>query len=144
LDVADVLVARIDGATGGARVAVLVKGDVAIGVDLTRGRFDDVDPAAQTATLILPAPAPSRPRVDHERTRLFAMTQHGLWAITPGTEGYTAVANKALAEAQALVTAANGADADERSRRQAEVLLVTFCRSLGWTIHVRWSDRAPA
>ena len=39
--------APADYLTEGARVAMLVKGDVAIGVELARGRFDDVDATAR-------------------------------------------------------------------------------------------------
>ena len=41
LDLADVLVSRIDGYTGGVEAALLVKGDVCLGVDLSQARFQD-------------------------------------------------------------------------------------------------------
>ena len=102
IDVADVLVTRIDGITGGVQVAMLVKGDVALGIDLSQGRFDQVDHAHCTAVLILPPPQTSCARVDHNRSRLFALTSDGLWVITPGTRDYLAVVDKAMAQAQDL------------------------------------------
>ncbi len=65
IDVADVLVSRIDGMTGGVQLAMLVKGDVALGIDLSQARFDKIDNAHCTALLILPPPQAScagRPR----------------------------------------------------------------------------------
>jgi hypothetical protein len=142
IDVADVLVTRIDGLTGGVQVAMLVKGDVALGIDLSLARFDQVDRAHCTALLILPPPQASCARVDHERSRLFALTADGLWAITPGTRDYLAVVDKAMAQAQDLVAAAaRNNDADERARRHAEVLLSIFLHSIGWEVRVHWADR---
>jgi Protein of unknown function (DUF4230) len=142
LDVADVLVSRIDGLTGGVQVAVLVKGDVNLGVDVSEARFERVDQARRTAVLVLPAPSASSARVDHDRTRLFALSTDGLWTITPGTSDYTAVVNRAMIQAQDLVvSAAQNNDADERARRHAEILLGAFFHSIGWQVQVRWSDR---
>ena len=59
IDVADVLVSRIDGVTGGVQLAMLVKGDVALGIDLSQSRFDKIDNAYCTAVLILPPPQAS-------------------------------------------------------------------------------------
>ena len=143
IDVADVLVTRIDGVTGGVQVAMLVKGDVALGIDLSQGRFDQVDRNRCTAVLVLPPPQASCARVDHERSRLFALTSDGLWMITPGTRDYLAVVDKAMAEAQDLVaSAAHNNDADQRARGHAEILLSTFFQSIGWEVQIRWSDRS--
>ncbi|MGD0463887.1 MAG: DUF4230 domain-containing protein [Tepidisphaeraceae bacterium] len=143
IDVADVLVSRIDGVTGGVQVAMLVKGDAALGIDLSLARFDQVDHAHCTALLILPPPQASCARVDHNRSRLFALKSDGLWAITPGTRDYLAVVDKAMVEAQDLVASAAGNnDADERARRHAEILLGAFFHSIGWQVRISWSDRS--
>jgi Protein of unknown function (DUF4230) len=145
LDVADVLVSRIDGMTGGVQLAMLVKGDVALGIDLSLARFDQVDNAHCTALLILPPPQASCARVDHDRSRLFALKADGLWAITPGTRDYLAVVDKAMAEAQNLVaSAARNNDADNRARRHAEILLNTFFHSIGWEVQIRWADQSES
>lgn len=143
IDVADVLVSRIDGVTGGVQLAMLVKGDVALGIDLSQARFDKIDNAHCMAVLILPPPEASCARVDHDRSRLFELTSDGLWAITPGTRDYLAVVDKAMAEAEDLVaSAAHNNNADERARRHAEVLLGAFFHSIGWEVQIRWSDRS--
>ena len=143
LDVADVLVSRIDGLTGGTQVAVLVKGDVNLGVDISQARFERVDPVQRTAVLVLPAPSASSARVDHGRTRVFALSTDGLWSIVPGTMDYKTAVNRAMGEAQDLVaSAAQNNDADERARRHAAVLLSAFFHSIGWHVQVRWADRS--
>ena len=143
IDVADVLVSRIDGMTGGVQLAMLVKGDVALGIDLSQARFDQIDNAHCTALLILPPPQASCARVDHDRSRLFELTSDGLWAITPGTRDYLVVVDKGMAEAQDLVaSAAHNNDADDRARRHAEILLGAFFQSIGWDVKIRWADRS--
>lgn len=98
------------------------KGDVALGVDLSLARFDQIDNAHCTALLILPPPQASCARVDHDRSRLFALTSDGLWAMTPGTRDYLAVVDKVMAQAQDLVaSAASNNDADERPQRSGVV-----------------------
>jgi hypothetical protein len=142
IEVADVLVTRIDGVTGGVQVAMIVKGDVALAIDLSLARFDQVDRAHCTALLLLPPPQASCARVDHDRSRLFALTADGLWAITPGTRDYLAVVDKAMAQAQDLVaSAARNNEADTRARRHAEIVLSTFFHSIGWEVQVHWTDR---
>jgi len=143
IDVADVLVSRIDGMTGGVQLAMLVKGDVDLGIDLSQARFDKIDYTHCMAVLILPPPEASCARVDHDRSRLFALTSDGLWAITPGTRDYLAVVDKAMAEAQDLVaSAASNNDADEHARQHAEILLGAFFRSIGWDVQIRWADQS--
>jgi hypothetical protein len=145
IDVADVLVTRIEGITGGVQVAMLVKGDVALGIDLSQGRFDHVDHTHCTAVLILPPPQASCARVDHNRSRLFALTSDGLWLITPGTRDYLAVVDKAMSQAQDLIaSAAQNNEADQRARGHAEILLTTFFHSIGWDVNIRWSDESSS
>ena len=46
--------------------------------------FEAVDAKARTAVIVLTPPQASSPRLDHDRTRMLAMTESGLWAITSG------------------------------------------------------------
>src|SRR4051812_24766541 len=69
-EVSDVLVTRVAGRTGSVEAVLLVRGDVEVSVDLGRARLEAVDRAERRAVLVLPPPAPSRPRLDHDRTRL--------------------------------------------------------------------------
>ncbi len=142
LELSDVIVTRIDGYTGGAHAALLVKGDVSVGVDLAQAHFESIDENRRTATLVLPQPTASGSRVDHERSRIVALDETGLWKVLPGNRALPAVVNKAMAEAQAALTAAASANnLRERARRHSEAVLASFCSSLGWRIKVVWDTR---
>jgi len=139
LELSDVIVTRIDGYTGGAQAALLVKGDVYVGVDLAQAHFESIDENRRTATLVLPQPTASGSRVDHERSRIVALDETGLWKVLPGNRALPAVVNKAMAEAQGALTAAAGANKlRDRACRHSEAVLASFCSSLGWRIKVVW------
>ena len=138
--VADVQTTEIRGRTGGVRAVLVVKGDVLLAVDLEQARFASLDDAARTAVLALPQPRALSPRLDHERTRLYAIDESGLWAVTPGGDAAkVAVLAAAHRDAEQRVRDA-GSDAAllRRCRRDAEQLLAAFFRATGWTVRVRW------
>jgi len=91
LDVSDVLVTSVHGRPGKIQTVVLVKGDVSLGVDLSAARFDNVDKPNRSAVLTLPRPGPSRPRLDHERTRVVLIQKDGLWMLSPASKPYAVV-----------------------------------------------------
>jgi hypothetical protein len=140
VDVADVVETTLTGHTGSVRVAILVKGDFLLGTDLSAARFADVDAVHRTATLVLPPPAVTSARVDHARTRVFAINTNGLWQVVPGgDEAAAMVVNRAYADAQRIVTtAADDRALLDRARRQAESVLRVFFGAVGWTVEIRW------
>jgi hypothetical protein len=141
VEVADVQQTQIAGHTGSVKAAVLVKGDYLLGVDLSRAKLEGVDPATQTAVLVLPEPQVQSPRVDHVRTRVFAITHDGLWLLVPGDAGRTEVINLAFVDAQRCVEMAAADPAlMQRCRDQTRQVLTTFCRGFGWTVEVRWGS----
>lgn len=141
VDVADVQETNVAGHLGGLRVALILKGDFLLGVDLSQARFEAIDEAAKTAVLMLPAPRATSPRVDHARTRVVQVTDEGLWVIAPGDAARGRIIGRAFAEAQAAVA---GVAADralvDRSRGRAEQVLVAFFRATGWTVRVKWES----
>lgn len=140
VEVADVQEVRLSGYTGSTHVAVLVKGDLLLGTDLGSAKLDNVNQEKRTATLILPKPAVRSPRLDHQRTRVFNISETGLWLIAPGGNDVSAlVLERAYALGQRHVAKA-GHDRGliERSKRQAEQVLATFFGVLGWQVEVRW------
>jgi len=142
VDVADVVETTIAGYTGSVKVAILIKGDFLLGTDLSAARFEQVDAARRTATLVLPGPSVASPRVDHARTRIVSISTKGLWQIVPGDDDRAAVVNGAYAHAQRIVAdAATGAAVVDRARRQAESVLRAFFDALGWTVAIRWDAR---
>ncbi|MGB7160774.1 MAG: DUF4230 domain-containing protein [Tepidisphaeraceae bacterium] len=142
VDVADVRLTELSGYTGGVRVAAIIKGDFYLATDLAQARFESVDRDRRTAVLILAAPRVSSPRLDHRRTKLFALHSSGLWLITPGEGPYAEAVNKTYAEAQASIEAsAASAEGLTRARAQAEAVLGCFFRALEWDVTVRWDGR---
>lgn len=142
VDVADAQETHLDGHVGGVKAAVLVKGDFLLGTDLSRAAFTRLDAVAHTAVLELPQPRVTSPRLDHDRTRVFALSERGLWLVTPGDKRTSAtVIERAYRDAQKFVTDAAGDPALlNRARRQAEQVLGAFFKATGWEITIRWSD----
>ena len=68
LQIADVL--YNDGIPG-AKMAVLVRGDCDLVVDLHRAKILERNSEKQIAKIQLPMPQATRPRVDHNRTRVY-------------------------------------------------------------------------
>lgn len=142
VDVADVQETRIEGQTGGIKAALLVKGDFLVGTDLSHARFEGVNTTARTAVLVLAQPQVTSPRLDHERTRVFAVTETGLWQIAPGEgQASAAIVQRAYRDAQRLVASAS-ADPSvlHRARQQAELVLGSFFAATRWKVTVRWAS----
>ena len=95
-EVADVQETSLAGYTGSIRAAVLVRGELLMGVDLSQARFEQKDDLRHTAVLCLPAPRILSARLDHERTRIFGISTRGLWLIVPsGSDADAVVINRA-------------------------------------------------
>jgi hypothetical protein len=141
VDVADVQVTELRGWTGGVRVALLVKGQYLLGTDLSQSRFESVNQSKNAAELILLPPTATCARLDHERTKLYAVNSFGLWAILPTERAEVVAVDAALRDAQASVAAATGNGPSEKARRHAELVLGAFFREIGWQVTISWSDR---
>jgi hypothetical protein len=141
-EVADVQETSLAGYTGSIRAALLIRGELLVGVDLSRATFEQKDEIRHTAVLSLPAPHVLSARLDHQRTRIFGITTRGLWLIAPGGQNAdAAVINRAYREAQvAIERTAMVRDIRERAKTQAEKVLCEFSKSLGWELEVKWGD----
>jgi hypothetical protein len=80
------------------------------------------------------------PRLDHDRTGVFAINERGLWQLTPEDgRAPAAVVNRAYRDAQRYVErACNQPALVDRARRQAESVLRAFFAAAGWQLVVRW------
>lgn len=91
--------------------------------------------------LVLPQPAVTSPRVDHSRTRLYAISSSGLWQLVPGDEGKPQLINRAYDDAQQIISlAAQDRELMERARAQARQVLATFYQTIGWSVQVTFED----
>jgi hypothetical protein len=135
VQVADV----IEGQTRGARAIVLVHGDSDIAIDVDRIEVVDRNEQQRTATLCLPTPRPDRPRVDHDRTRIFALEKTGLAAINPFADPRGLLLTDCMHAAQAQVESAVAEpEYVLRAKQHAELLLAAFYREMGWDVAVAW------
>ena len=142
VEVSDVMECRIDGWTGGVQGALIVQGDVQLATDLSQARFVSMNPAEHTATLLLSPPKVAHPRVNHDGTRLYSVSTHGLWSLVPEDKAYRAVLNQLYAQAQDSMARAGGSpELRDRARAHAQRVLEWFFISLGWQVTIRWSDR---
>jgi len=140
--VADVHLTEIHGHTGSLRAALLVRGDLLIAVDLAEARFEQLDDEAKRATIVLPAPRAQSPRLDHARTRIYAITTSGMWSLLPTDDHRARLVNRAMGEAQRLVEhAAQRDELIEQARRNTETVIDTYSRQIGWSVTIRWADR---
>ncbi len=91
----------------------------------------------------LALPQASSPRLDHDRTKLFAVSVYGLWELVPSDEAQVSAINRAMREAQAsLADAAKNDMQVERARLQTERVMGSFFSALEWNVAIRWSDHS--
>ncbi len=129
----------IEGANAGAEGVVLVHGDADIAVDLDAIAIVERDDAARRAVVELPTPRPERPRVNHERTRLYDLRKTGLAAINPFADPRADLLADCMRAAQAEVErAVVSPDFVMQAKSRAEVLLAGFYRQTGWDVTIRW------
>jgi hypothetical protein len=135
VQVANVLEGQNAGATG----IVMVRGDADMAVDLDRIEIAVRDDAQRTATLRIPTPRPDRPRVDHDRTKLYELRKTGLAALNPFADPRADILADTMRAAQAEVErAVQDQEFVTQAKAQAEVLLGAFYQKLGWSISVDW------
>lgn len=140
--VADVQVYTLTGYTGGIQAVLVVRGDVEVATDLAAARLEAVDAEHRQAYLVLSAPKAVRPRVDHERTRIYKIDRSGLWQMIPGEAGERDLVNKALRDAQRLIgEAGTQAELIDQARSRAKEVMLEFFRALGWRVETRWLDQ---
>ncbi|MEZ6190030.1 MAG: DUF4230 domain-containing protein [Phycisphaerales bacterium] len=138
--VSTVITTELSGYTGSISCVVVVHGEVELGVDLEQARFEDVDPEARTAPLVLPPPTVHAARLNHERTRVYSLDRHGLWWLYISDEPGRRVVNRGMQQAQAVVEAA-GQDAIllNQAREQAERILREAFKTIGWDPQLEWA-----
>src|SRR5947209_13443372 len=83
VEVADARVTEIAGYTGSIKAVLVIRGEVDIGVDLSKAQFESVDESAHSVTLLLPQPSVHSAHLDQQRTKLIGVWPTGLWSVVP-------------------------------------------------------------
>jgi len=133
--VVDVLTAEGEGYQG----CWLIIGDALVTVAVKQVRVAAVDEELKTATLVLPSPTVSHPRVDHERTRTWDVRRN-TW-IRWITGDPDLLRDQAMVHAQRLIEHAARHDENlDQSRRWADLMVQQMYARLGWTVTIEWAD----
>lgn len=143
--IADVLIAE-DGAYRGSW---LIKGDALLAVDAGRAQVKSVDEKSKTAVVALPPPHVLQARVDHDKTKTWAVEKRHwvpgfqLWRELMDGVDYNPdiIRDNAMAHGQHLVhKAASDSENMHRARESAEKIVVNFYKQMGWTVTVEWQQ----
>ena len=141
-EIADVQETKLAGYTGSLKAAVLVRGELFVGVDLSQAQFENKDEIQHTAVLRLPQPHVISAKLDMNRTKVFGIASHGLWWFVPGgSDADAVVVNHAYREAQQAMDGAQlTPELARQARRQSEKVLGEFGKSGGWELEVKWTE----
>jgi hypothetical protein len=128
---------------GGTRVLLVARGDCLIGTDLKLARYENSNPATKTTTLALPNPKVISARLNHDPrsggSYFYTMSNEGIVAMVPGTEGQTKAMNRALQKGQSEIESnCSKPDLIESARKSAEAVLVPTVSATGWKVAIAW------
>ncbi len=136
VQVADVLIAQGEGCRG----AWLIRGDSLIAVNLSQAAIIEKDEKAKRATIQLSPPELLQARVDHERTRTWAVDQMN-WL--PWTAHQDRLRDDVMQQAQRLVAQVAGSRENiEQAKQAAETIICGFYEQVGWQVEARWKEPA--
>ncbi len=137
IQIADILVAEGNGCRG----SWLIKGDALLSVNLGQASITDKHEDTRQATIILPEPQVLQPRVNHERTRTWAVDR---LAWMPWNADQDSLRDAVMAEAQRLVAhTASSAENLSQAKLTSETVLKGLYSEVGWNVAVKWGSDSP-
>ncbi|MFM2074434.1 MAG: hypothetical protein RJB34_739 [Pseudomonadota bacterium] len=128
---------------GGTRVLLIARGECLLGTELALAMYVEVQPAQKMATLSLPKPKVISARLNHDAkaggSYFYTVTNNGVAALLPGTEGQTQAMNRALQKAQAeLEASCSKPELIAAAKTSAEAVLQPTVSATGWKIKTVW------
>lgn len=128
---------------GGTRVLLIARGECLLGTDLKLAKYEQVSLAEKTATLYLPNPKILSARLNHDAkaggSYFYTVTNNGINALLPGTEGQTKAMNQALQKGQGEIEASCAKpEFIAAAKRSAEAVLQPTVSATGWKIKTVW------
>lgn len=125
-----------DGTKSGYRLALIVRGDALLAVDMAAAKVETKNEETKAATVRLPVPEVIQPRVDHDKSRIWDLSR-SIWIDLRKIPD--SVRDHAWRQAQELVKHAAGErEAVERARGSAEMLIKRFYKMVDWDVQVVW------
>lgn len=130
---------------GSTTILFVARGDCTLATDLRQARYDKINDAERTLTVVLPPPAPLQARINHAaRTAggsyFYAITDSGLQAFIPAAQHRTRAMNNVLASAQESIEAACRQPALLASAKDnAEAVLRSTLSATGWAPNFVWT-----
>ena len=128
---------------GGTRVILIARGECLLGTDLKLAKYEQVQQAEKKATLSLPNPKILSARLNHDPNNggsyFYTVTNNGVSALLPGTDGQTKAMNRALQKGQAEIEGACAKpELIAAAKRSAEAVLQPTVSATGWKITTVW------
>lgn len=128
---------------GGTSVLLIARGECLIGTDLQAAKYEQILPAAKTATLVLPNPKVITARLNHDPktggSSFYTVNNNGIAALIPGTDGQTKAMNRALQKGQSEIEAAcSRPEMMIAARKSAEAVLQPAVSVTGWKVSIAW------
>lgn len=129
---------------GSTNVLLIARGECLVGTDLKLAKYEHVAPEEKTATLFLKTPTVISARLNHDSktggSHFYTVSNKGLAALLPGTEGQTRAMNLALEKAQKDMDATcNKLEYVAAAKRSAEAVLQPTIGVTGWKIKLAWN-----
>ena len=119
----------------------VINGDALITIDLNQAQLKDMNEETKTATLILPEPGVTSPRVDHTRTKK-AFIKGVRFALLRNRKNKAEMEKKMMEAAQESVEkAASRPEIIENSKKQAALILSNMYLQLGWKLDIQWQHQ---
>jgi hypothetical protein len=128
---------------GGTRVLLIARGECLLGTNLQLANYEHVQSTEKMATLALPNPTVVSARLNHDAkaggSYFYTVTNNGVAAFLPGTEGQTKAMNRALQKGQAEIAASCAKpELIEAAKKSAEAVLQPMVSATGWKIKTVW------
>lgn len=117
----------------------IVRGDALVAVDMRLAEQQSADETAKVLSVLLPQPRVIQPRVDHEKTKTYDVSKKDWWNFF--VEGSEEFSDQGMRDAQELVeTTSAGEEVIAQARDQAELMLASMYRPVGWQVDVVWQE----
>ncbi len=121
-----------------------INGDALITIDLAKSELINLDEKSKTATLILPLPKVTSPRVDHSRSNVGFIKGKG-FAPLRNTASRAKMIDDAMEEGQNIIAqAASKPEIISNAKRQATLIIQNLYLKVGWKIKIQWKNENPS